>query len=353
METTIPWNISLQSPSKIQLEPCSLEMSPQHEVIPPKGGDAEQSSVLKKNYTTLVLSSGGTRGLSQIGALHSLYTNKSLNNINTYIGTSVGAMIAYLLCIGYTPVEIFSKACITEFDKLMNFHSLNLIDITREFGIISFDSLNDELEKLSIDKIGYVPTMSELYELTNKELYMTTYNLTTHATEYLSYKTHEDLSCLDAIHMSCNIAIVFHKKIYNNNFYVDGAFSDKFPILFATKLDTSTERGNILGINIETADTLFTKLAEDTDFVTYLRQVLSISYHTNKSLTEGFKSENVDIITIHTKTSGITSGLITTIDRAKKYELFNEGFDQVQYSIDQLKEDYPPRPPISGKLKLC
>lgn len=190
--------------------------------------------------------------------------------------------------------------------------------------------------------------------------------------------------------MSCNIAIVFHKKIYNNNFYVDGAFSDKFPILFANKMLTDEKyttdlqsvassgdsvefsgdiserdtlftkpvsRGGILGINIETDDTFPNKLAEDTDFITYLRQILSISYHTNKSLTEGFKSKNIDVITIHTKTSGISSGLTTTINRSKKYELFNEGFNQVENIIKQSTLDKEQMPHLgnirSTKSELC
>lgn len=58
------------------------------------------------DFDTLVISGGSVNGISALGALQYLRDNEYLNNIKTYIGTSSGAFICYLLAIGYTPVEI-------------------------------------------------------------------------------------------------------------------------------------------------------------------------------------------------------------------------------------------------------
>src|SRR3989304_6623420 len=55
---------------------------------------------------TIILSGGGIGGLAHIGALQYLSTVIDLNNITTYVGTSVGGIICTLLCIGYKLNEI-------------------------------------------------------------------------------------------------------------------------------------------------------------------------------------------------------------------------------------------------------
>ena len=54
-------------------------------------------------YNSLVLSGGAVRGLAIIGALQYAYDNFLLKNVKFFFGTSVGAIICYLLVIGYTP----------------------------------------------------------------------------------------------------------------------------------------------------------------------------------------------------------------------------------------------------------
>ena len=62
-------------------------------------------------YTTLVLSGGGVKGILMLGAIQYMIDNRLLEKTTTYIGTSVGAMIGYLLAIGYTPIEIVAYLC--------------------------------------------------------------------------------------------------------------------------------------------------------------------------------------------------------------------------------------------------
>ena len=62
-------------------------------------------------YDTLVLSGASSKGLLTLGGLQYMYDNFLINNVNTYVGTSSGSIIAYFLVIGYTPIEIMMYIC--------------------------------------------------------------------------------------------------------------------------------------------------------------------------------------------------------------------------------------------------
>ena len=67
----------------------------------------------------LVISGGGINGLGFIGIIKYLSENNLLNNIQHYVGTSAGAIIGYLLSIGYNFLEIY-EFC-THFNYLHSF----------------------------------------------------------------------------------------------------------------------------------------------------------------------------------------------------------------------------------------
>ena len=67
-------------------------------------------------YDTICMSGGGVKGLSFIGTIEKLIKIKYINisNIKKWVGTSVGAIIAYLFCLNYSIQEI--KVFIINFD---------------------------------------------------------------------------------------------------------------------------------------------------------------------------------------------------------------------------------------------
>ena len=112
-----------------------------------------------KIYDTLVLSGSSIKGFAFLGALQYLYENNKLN-IDNYIGTSAGAIISYLLIIGYTPIEIFLDICTNQtIEKMQHF---NIVAILQGKGAISFNIIRDHLERMTINKIGFLPTIQEL-----------------------------------------------------------------------------------------------------------------------------------------------------------------------------------------------
>jgi predicted acylesterase/phospholipase RssA len=179
-------------------------------------------------YDTLVLSGASTKGIATLGSLQNLTDKGLLTEIDKFVGTSAGAMICYLLAIGYSPIEIVVHICTNQLlEKMQHF---NLVGMMHGSGATSFNIIQEHLEKMTIAKIGYLPTMADIKNKLDKTLVIVTYNLTQNKTEYLSDETYPTLPCLSAIRMSCNLPLVFEKYKYGNDFYVDGGIADNFPI---------------------------------------------------------------------------------------------------------------------------
>ena len=189
----------------------------------------EENTSAISEYDTLVLSGGSINGIIILGGLQYLKDKNVINNIKTYVGTSIGGVIAYLLIIGYTPIEIIVYLCTNShmFDKLKCF---NIVNATRGEGAVSFSNISDELEKMTIDKIGKVLTMRDLETRFSKKLICITSNTTKSCAEDLSAETTPDLPCLTALRMTSNLPFVFETYKYGESFYIDGGLSSNFPL---------------------------------------------------------------------------------------------------------------------------
>ena len=181
-----------------------------------------------------------------LGALQHLYDEALHHEITTYVGTSSGAIVGYLLAIGYTPLEIMLEICTKRMiDKLQFFDIYGMINGA---GACSFSVIQEQLEKMTISKIGTLHTLKDLYEKYKRVLVCTTYNMTKGKCEYLSHENYPNLPCLTALRMSSNLPLIFEPYKYEQSFYIDGAVSDNFPI------DVGDEMGKkVLGILLSPA----------------------------------------------------------------------------------------------------
>ena len=211
------------------------------------------------DFDTLCLSGGGIKGLLTLGALHYCQENFLLKNVKTYVGTSVGAMIGYLLAIDYTPKEILAYLCTRQIlERIQNFNFISILN--GNDGVVSFSPIQDHLEKLTINKIGRFITLKDLKEQFDKTLICTTYNKTQQKIEYLSYENYPDLPCITAIRMSSNLPLLFERYKYMNNYYVDGGVvsnlsveavpKDSHALGIWTCLEDEYKKGDLDEVNI-------------------------------------------------------------------------------------------------------
>ena len=189
-------------------------------------------------YNTIILPGGGIKAFSLLGGLQYMFDKNIFDeHVKYYSGTSIGSVICYFLAIGYTPIEIVAYS-IT--NKVFDITLINNIEsLIKGDGIYNFSFFYNHFEKMTIDKIGYMPTLKNLYENMNKVLYTCTYNVTKKKKEYLSYLTHPDMLCIDAIRLSCSLPFVFNDCIYNEEYFIDGGFVDNCPFSIVTDDDVS------------------------------------------------------------------------------------------------------------------
>lgn len=269
------------------------------------------------HWDTIVIGGGSIKGLSMLGAVQWLVDNNYLYGIKNYIGTSVGTLICYLVMIGYTPIEVIANICSRKITE-----KISCVDINSGLsgkGAVSFNPIQEELEKMTLEKLGTLLTMRELFNRFGKKLVCTVFNLTKNKSEYISVDTHPDIPCITAIRMSCSLPLIFEEVKYLDCYYIDGGIVDNFPFKYAKGMGKY-----IIGIDIKSrpnAKPLF-----QTNMFEYLYQFMSIAVsNTNKHHTDLDPALH-KIINIETDSIKVFNFNISTRD---KLELFSQGYNQI------------------------
>ena len=278
-------------------------------------------TIPKQNYyDTLVLSGASSKGLITLGSVQYAYDNFLLKDIKTYVGTSSGAMICYLLAIGYTPVEIMVYICTNQLmEKIQNF---NIVSMIQGRGATSFNNIHEQLEKMSISKIGYLPTLKDLKEKYGKKLICVTHNITEYRTEYLSPDTHPNLPCITALRMTSNLPLIFENFMYGNCLYVDGGISDNFPI------DIGEQNGDkILGIVLSTEFDKFETGGTDKGILEFIYKLMLIPVNQNISRKIENASKKCKILSINYNDLKFFN---FDVSSASKMAMFSSGYEQAK-----------------------
>lgn len=277
-------------------------------------------SLKKKPFEAIVISGGGTKGILSLGALH-YYHEIGLYNpeiVSEYSGTSSGSIISLLLICGYLPIEIFKEIYGMEsFFTIKDCHSM--WDIFKYTGLMSIESMIDFIGDLVKKKIGSIPTLKKLKEITGKRLCIGGANITKLSEEIYTPETHPDLGALKAVMISCNLPLIFQRLKYKNSFVSDGALINNFPWEYISK------GKNILGIVIEAgSDCSFS----DDDFFGYIYRAIMLPMTALSELRCQNAPSNVHIVKISQKGGG--SVLQFTMSSDAKMEMFLSGYRKAE-----------------------
>lgn len=285
--------------------------------------DGEIKEEIIIDYDTLVLAGGSSKGLMTLGALQYAFDNYLLKNIKTYIGCSAGVMIGYLLAIGYTPIEIVVYICCNQLmEKMVHF---NIVAMINNQGASSYNTINETFEKMTINKIGFYPTLKDLKDKFGKTLICSTYNLTEQKIEYLSPETHPNLPCITAIRMSSNLPLIFENFKYGNSLYIDGGVCDNFPIDLGDKIGKK-----ILGIVI-TSETKNLNNVNDMDVLEFIYLLMFIPVSQNQEHKIKNVSDKCKIIRLYNDKIKFFNFDLNSKD---KLDLFSSGYEQMKNQFE-------------------
>lgn len=274
-------------------------------------------------FDSLVLSGGSINGIITLGALQYLKDKNLINNIKVFVGTSIGAVICYLIIIGYTPVEIIVYLC-THYKLFEKMKCINIVNATRGEGAVSFSGISEELEKMTINKIGKLLTLKDLEIQFEKTFICVTYNTSKSRPEYLCSEKYPDLPCLSALRMSCNLPLVFESYKYGDSFYVDGGLTSNFPLDIAEKYGKK-----VIGISLSY------NMAEDNPNNNFLEFIYKLLYvPIAQSIFHRIQNKAITTTVVEIET-GTMDFFNFDVNAKTKLEMFSKGYEDIKKFFEQ------------------
>ncbi len=194
------------------------------------------------NIKILILSGGGTRGMTYYGVLKALDELNILKNIHTFATTSVGSFFACMYLIGYNTEELIDFMYLFDVKKLSgldSYENIPFLDILQNFGLDDGENIHIIFNKLLKAKgLKENMTLLELYNITKKKFISTCVCINTKEAVYISHENFPELRISDAVRMSSCFPFYYKPVIYKNKYYVDGGLINNYPInLFKDNID--------------------------------------------------------------------------------------------------------------------
>lgn len=274
--------------------------------------DAKQSRV----YDAMVFSSGGSRGIAHLGAVDMLQRQipSAVDTCRYFIGSSAGAVVATILAMGIRPKDGMDAFIVPfRYKKDIRLHLMSTL-----FGIEGGKSLEDFLETVVPKDV----TFKDILDTHGTVLSIIGSNLHTSTMEIFDAIRTPDMSVYSALRISCAVPLLFTAVRMNNQYYVDGAITNPFPMDVASDIYGCR---NILGLRFDTYATNLdaTTASKPWSLDMFLGSVVDTLIHSNTMHFPARKGVTMDVCTINTPND--VSGISFDISPEKKYEIFDAG----------------------------
>lgn len=261
--------------------------------------------------------------MSFIGALKALENYRILCEIETFAGTSVGALIIVFFVIGYDIDEIFEFIKYFDVTKMSSIDSLNTI--ISHFGFDDGKKIDIILKKIfECKNLNPDITFNDLFIITKKKIIITSVCINTMDVVYMSYESHPNMSIKLAVKMAISIPILFTPIFFENKYYIDGGCIDNYPIgLFKDNLD------DVIGLYVETNNRIVDNINTIEDYVYQLLQCISKGITTN--ILNGYEKSTISISIDWIPLIDID------MDINEKIKLFSKGYETTyNYIVNNL-----------------
>jgi predicted acylesterase/phospholipase RssA len=293
---------------------------------------------------TICMSGGGLKGFSFVGALDYLNNTNYLDikKIIKFVGTSAGSILALMLTIGYTPVELGDFVIDFDFKKMDP--DILVENVFLKFGISNGERFEFILKsflkrKLGVDDINF----KNLYQVTKKTLVIIGTNFTKCCEEVFSWENTPSMSVITAVRISCSIPVFFTPVLYKGCYYVDGGVKNNFPINYCNKKTTLGLyiKNNNLIDSIDSIATIVTGcLGIVTDTITFK----DTDFHENVIQIDNYANEAIKFdLTIENKLKIINLGQTYAKKFVEEYPkkictgILNEIINNIEIEINKKK----------------
>lgn len=221
-----------------------------------------------KGKYTCIFGGGAVRGLAYVGAIKAL---KELNfNVQTLVGSSVGAIVAGFLAVGYDADEINDMLNQVNFELFRDIH----FGLNKEFalskGNIFTDWLRESIEKKYYGdnyKKGEHPPVT-FRDITKNFIVLTTDLNTFTPVEFSNFET-PDFEIANAIRISCSMPGLMTPVEQDEKRLVDGDLLKGMPLWMLSK-HINTQDSRILEFRLE-GDTV----SKDNNMFAFLNSIYS------------------------------------------------------------------------------
>jgi predicted acylesterase/phospholipase RssA len=290
----------------------------------------------------LVLSGGGVRGCIHLGVIKYLEEQGYYKSLKTIAGTSIGAFICLLICLGYSYDEL--EKIIKEFDYY-NYTSFDFNELIENFGIDSFEKIYEYIKTLVTKKnLSTEITFQQLHEKSGIHLIINAICLNTLENIYFDYISHPQMPILIAVKASMAVPFAFSSVNYKNLTYIDGGLINNFPIdhdIFKDNPQT------VLGINLKTS--LYCSLKEIKSIDQYTIQVFKALYENYMKLTDHYQKSSYGYHIINIPMNKIGT-FHFNLSHENKMEMIEYGYQKTRnyFEVDIKKpQSIPSLPPPS------
>ena len=291
---------------------------------------------MAENEYFIIFGGGGIRGLSYCGAYKAIEEQKI--NVSGCAGSSIGAVFAALLAIGYNYNEIFEILSDVSFDMFIDIN----IDFKKELAIskgkIFLDWIKEKIEKKFYGnnyKKGQMPPVT-FEDLKSKLIIYSVDLVKLEFCEFSNEKT-PDFEIAKAVRASVSMPGLFTPLEYNDKLLVDGDLLKSMPLWRVSETIKNTKE-RVLEFRLEDNETP----KKINNSIEYLNRVYNaISGFATDYIVDLYKEKDkFDYIKINTSDISVVDFFIP---KDKKEELFKTGYNKtkeyfVQYYPEKRKK---------------
>lgn len=241
----------------------------------------------------IILSGGGLRSISHLGALQILEQKGFLKNVVEYVGVSAGSFVGFAITIGYTIKELIKFCSLFDFGIVRNLTPESAFEFPNTFGFDDGENLIKLIKSLLRQK-NLAPTLTfKEWSLTKPKLQLRCFATdlnTQEPYEFSALKT-PDTMIVDALRITMSLPVYFIpvRDINTGHVLVDGAILHNLPMAFLTK----KENQESLAISFTYEHT---KIDNIPDIMTYMSQIFACYYMPRVNIVHNYYKDRCILI---------------------------------------------------------